>query len=110
MLFRSNVSKLVSDINWPSPENGSTILNGVEYSEHALARMAPKGNKFVQKSGDVIEGRGIPPSVVENAIKNGSKTPSYDNAVLHAYQNVKVVTNQSFDKVRSVITISVKKK
>jgi RHS repeat-associated protein len=46
---------------WPSPWNGPQIINGITYSYHALVRMMPKG----------FGGRGIPPSVIENALQYG---------------------------------------
>ena len=48
--------------------------------------------------------RGVPPSVVENAIKYGSKMPgNMADTVVHVYENVTVVTNLTYDVVITVI-------
>jgi len=59
------------ELMWPSPANGRAIVNGIEYTTHALERMAPRG--LIQRGTEIIS-RGVPPSVVENAIKFGTKT------------------------------------
>ena len=65
--------------------------------------MAPEGNKFIDESGKIINGRGIPPSVVENAIKVGAKAESYGKTIVHIFQNVKVVTDEFSQFVITVI-------
>src|SRR5690606_15012034 len=47
--------------SWPSPWNGRQVVNGITYSIHALEQMMPVG----------FGGRGVPPSVVQNAINFG---------------------------------------
>ena len=70
---------------WPSAGSGSQIINGIEYSVHALERMSPVG----------LGGRGMPPSVVENAINYGTQVLSkYDpTAKIFTYENANVVYN-----------------
>ena len=62
--------------------NMPTNIGGRDYSRHALDRM---------------QDRGIPPSVVENTIKNGKKSPSRDGTFSHydSTNNVTVITNNS---------------
>ena len=50
-----------------------------------------------------IYSRGIPPSVVENAIKFGEKTSQGIDRVVHTYENITVVTNDAADTVITVI-------
>ena len=50
-------------------------------------------------------GRGIPPSVVENAIKYGSKTVGETGEIIHAFENLEVVTNNALNTVITVIKI-----
>jgi hypothetical protein len=57
--------------------------------------MAPRG----------LGGRGVPVSVVENAIKNGTKSAgNQPGTVIHIFENVRVVTNQAANRVITVIT------
>ena len=100
-----NASEDTTTSSWPGPENGRQILNGLQYSIHALQHMAPVGMSFLDQAGNEITGRGVPPSVVENAIEVGSKTSSYDSAILHTFENVTVVTNQAGNFIRSVIKL-----
>jgi RHS repeat-associated protein len=73
---------------------GRQIINGIEYSAHALERMAPVG----------IGGRGVPVSAVENAIRCGRELPgNTPGTVLHVFENVTVVTNTAGNFVISVI-------
>ena len=81
---------------WPSAANGPQTINNINYSVHALERMAP-----------VAEGgRGIPPSVVENAISYGEVVAgkTADTAVF-VFENVQVVMNTLTDTVITVIKI-----
>jgi RHS repeat-associated protein len=87
---------------WPSPAKGRSIINGIEYTTHALERMSPRG---LIQNGNEIVGRGVPPSVVENAIKFGAKTMgNTPHEIVHRYENVRVVTNLSSNRVITVIT------
>jgi hypothetical protein len=53
--------KLSSQLKWPSPAKGRSVVNSIEYTTHALERMAPRG--LIQSGTEVIS-RGVPPSVV----------------------------------------------
>ena len=69
---------------WPAPWYGRQIINGIEYTKHALERMTPVG----------LGGRGIPPSVVENAIRYGIAFPGKDPGTMAwVYENVMVITD-----------------
>jgi len=57
---------------WPSPEAGRPVINGIQYTYHALVRMAPSG--LIQQGTEVFS-RGVPPSVVQHAIKYGVRSP-----------------------------------
>ena len=86
---------------WPAPNGARQIVNGIEYTHHALQRMAPYG--LVQR-GIEIYSRGIPPSVVEHAIEYGTKTPgNTPGVVLHTFEQVVVVTNAAGTRVITVI-------
>ncbi len=111
------------EIGWSMPKGGGTI-GGRKYSEHALERMAPNTpevraelttrayqratesglkpgtkeyNDFINKQ---VDPRGVTPSVVENTIKNGTKT-SGNTQGTSVYQSdkVTVVTNSNGDVV-----------
>lgn len=98
----AKVVKLNSKLKWPSPSNGRCVINGIEYTTHALERMAPRG---LIQSGTEIISRGVPPSVVENAINFGTKTiGNTSQEVVHIYGNVRVVTNLDATRVITVIT------
>ncbi|WP_410985314.1 hypothetical protein [Bacillus cereus] len=87
-----------SGIGWSMPRGGG-VINGRKYSEHALERMAPdtievraeltkrareraekKGYKFgsddYMKELSKVDPRGMTPNVVEDIIKNGSRSPA----------------------------------
>jgi hypothetical protein len=79
---------------WPGYSDGVYEINGVQYSMHALARMAPVGR------------RGVPPSVVEHAIKYGAQTAGQGpGEIVHAFENVVVVTRNGGTFVKTVIKI-----
>lgn len=87
---------------WPSAAQGRQFINDIEYSIHALERMAPRG--LIQNGTEIVS-RGIPPSVVENAIKFGIKFPGNTaNEIVHVLENVRVVTNGDGSRVITVIT------
>jgi hypothetical protein len=89
---------------WPAASQGRQVINGVEYTVHALEKMAPRG--MIQK-GTEIGSRGIPPSVVENAINYGVKSPgNAAGEIVHSFENVIVVTNQAGNRVITAIGIS----
>jgi hypothetical protein len=78
---------------WPSMAHGPRVINDIEYTTEALYRMAPVGM-----------GRGVPPSVVENAIRFGSKAlGNKPDTVVHTFENVTVVTNSAATRVITVI-------
>lgn len=63
--------------------------------------MAPYG--LIQK-GKEMYSRGVPPSVVEHAIKFGVKSPgNTPQEIVHVFENVKVVTNLDATRVVTVI-------
>jgi RHS repeat-associated protein len=86
---------------WPSPAKfGSRLVfNGLEYTDHALRMMAPRG----------FGGRSVPPSVVENALRWGERTlGNKPDTMKHVYDNVTVITTNSIVAARRVITVIVK--
>ena len=108
---------------WSMPKGG-TVINGRKYTEHALERMAPdtsavrarlekramqKAEKKGYKPGtqkyndfirDYVQPRGIPPSVVENAIRNGSRKPGIHSGTWeYRTKDVRVITNESGDVI-----------
>ena len=88
---------------WPAASNGRTIINGIEYTSHALERMQPVGTVF---DGVKLGSRGIPPSAVENAIKYGNVTPGRTiNEVVRTFENVQVVTNPQGTRVITVVKL-----
>lgn len=87
---------------WPSATAGRQVINSIEYTTHALERMAPKG--LIQKGTEMVS-RGVPPSVVENAIRFGVKSPGNSaSEIVHIFENVRVVTNPEATRVITVIT------
>lgn len=98
----TKVAKFGGQLKWPSPAKGRSVVNGIEYTAHALERMAPRG---LIQSGTGIISRGVPPSVVENAINFGTKTlGNTPQEIVHVFENVRVVTNLDATKVITVIT------
>lgn len=51
--------------------------------------------------GTEMVSRGVPPSVVENSIKFGTKV---SKEIVHIFENVRVVTNPEGTRVITVIT------
>lgn len=77
------------------------LLLVITYTIHALERMMPKGLSF-DKLGNLAS-RGIPPSVVENAIRWGQRLPgNQPNTLKFVYDNVVVITNQAANVVITV--------
>ncbi len=88
---------------WPAASDGRTVLNGIEYTTHALERMQPVGT--IIKDGAMFS-RGIPPSAVENAVKLGQITPGNSaSEVVRTFENVRVITDPAGTRVISVIKI-----
>ena len=111
---------------WDMLEGGG-VINGREYSQHAMERMAPdipavraelsrRGEKLASSKGytvgsreynrevtKYVDPRNIPPSVVEDAIQNTvgvmGNTP---NSLMYETDDIKVITN-SVGKVITVI-------
>jgi hypothetical protein len=63
------------------------VINGRLYSEHACERMAPS---YLKQAGSRYDGRGVPPSYVEDAIRYGSGTDQEDGTTLYRYGTLKV--------------------
>ena len=64
--------------------------------------MEPRGR--IQNGVEMIS-RGVPPSVVENAIKFGSKSSgNTPGVIIHTFENVRVVTDSEAVRVITVIT------
>lgn len=99
------------DAVWDMTKGGKTI-NGRWYSEHSLERMAPDTpqvraelearalDKGLQRGTEAfnkyVDPRGIPPSVVEDAIQNGTRTAG-KTAGTWVYEggDVRVIVNNS---------------
>jgi RHS repeat-associated protein len=91
---------------WPAASGGRTVINGIEYTTHALERMQPVGTIL---KGNEVYSRGVPPSVVENAIKYGKITPGNTAAeVVRTFENITVVTDIEGKRVITVIKKSIK--
>jgi len=98
----AKITKFSGQLKWPSPVRGRSVVNGIEYTTHALERMAPRG--LIQNGTEIIS-RGVPPSVVENAINFGTKTlANTSQEIVHVFENVRVVTTLDSTKVITVIT------
>ena len=86
---------------WPAASGGRTVINGIEYTFHALERMQPVGTVF--KNGAPFS-RGVPPSAVANAVKHGTVAPGNSaSEVVRTFENVRVITNPAGPRVISVI-------
>jgi filamentous hemagglutinin len=79
-----------SPMTVPRGTNAPTTINDVNYSAHAIDRM---------------QGRGIPPSVVQNTIQNGTVYPTGAGTTGHydSVNNVRVITNSTTGLVVTVI-------
>jgi len=105
------------------PKGGGEI-NGRNYSKHALERMAPDTSEVratltsraIEKAKELgykpqtrefsdyikkyVDPRNIPPSVIEDAIKNSKKIPgNRSGTFVHETQDVKVVINEAGDVI-----------
>ena len=108
---------------WDMPRGGGEI-GGRKYSEHALERMAPDTietraeltTKATEKAVErglnpgtqefdeylkkYVDPRGVPPTVVEDAIQNTTaKAGKYDGTFVHDNDNVTVVVNANGDVI-----------
>jgi len=81
------VGRRGSPINVPKGINSPETIDGVDYSGHAL---------------DQMQGRGITPTTVQDAIDNGVPGSGYDGATTYTNDNVKVVVNPD-GSVKTVI-------
>jgi hypothetical protein len=88
---------------WPAASKERMVINGIEYTTHALERMQPVGT--IIKGSEMVS-RGVPVSVVENAIKYGTITPGNTAAeVVRTFGNIRVITNPAGTRVFSVIKL-----
>ena len=88
---------------WSAASKGSAVINGIQYTSHALERMQPVGT-IMKGSGSFS--RGIPPSAVENAIRYGKVTSGKTaNEVVRTFENVRVITNPEGSRVITVIKL-----
>jgi hypothetical protein len=80
----------------PRGTNAATTINKIDYSAHAI---------------DQMQGRGIPPSVVQNAIQNGVVYPTREGTIGYydSVNNVRVITSGSTGSVVTVIPGAPKK-
>ncbi|EEG76140.1 hypothetical protein DealDRAFT_2982 [Dethiobacter alkaliphilus AHT 1] len=105
-------------------KRGGDVINGRKYSGHALERMAPNTlevraelhTRAVQRAKAVglkpgskeysdfinkhIDPRGVPPIVVEDAIRNTTMVPGKDaGTFVHQNSNVNVIVNSAGDVI-----------
>lgn len=108
-------------------KEGGGIINGREYSQHAMERMAPdtpsvraelsrraealaesKGlqvgtPEYYQFCQKYVDPRNIPPSVIEDAIRNTTAVPGHTaGTFVHQTEDVTVIVNDT-GKVITVI-------
>ncbi|MFP3810094.1 T7SS effector LXG polymorphic toxin [Bacillus sp. SIMBA_005] len=116
-------NKVTGQVGW-SLSKGGGIINQRKYSQHALERMAPNipevratltkralkkadelgyqpqtkdFNDFIKK---YVDPRDIPPSVIEDAIKNTNKIPGHRKGTfVHDTLDVRVVINEFGDVI-----------
>ena len=112
-----------AEAGWDMSVGGGNI-NGRRYSQHAMERMAPntpevkaelyqRATKIAKEKGLVpqtkeystfidkyVDPRNIPPSVIEDAIKNTKPIPgNRPDTFVHATDSVKVITNGNGDVI-----------
>jgi len=87
---RTPVGRSGNPMSVPGPQNVRTVINGREYSGHAL---------------DQMQGRGFVPSVVEDTIQQGTTFPARagTTGVYDAVNNVRVITDTATGRVVTVI-------
>jgi len=62
----------------PGQQNVSTTIGGRQYTGHAL---------------DSMQSRGITPSVVEDTLARGARTPGRDGATIFSTEQARVIVN-----------------
>ena len=112
-----------AEVGWDMSVSGGNI-NGRRYSQHAMERMAPntpnikaelyqRATKIAKEKGLVpqtkeystfidkyVDPRNIPPSVIEDAIKNTKPIPgNRPDTFVHATDSVKVIINGNGDVI-----------
>ena len=132
--LENNIKNAIVSKNnvWDIREGGGKI-QGVEYSQHALERMAPNtaevraelstraANKAIQLGyipgseeyynfvKKYVDPRGIPPIVIKNAIQTTTPTlGSKPGTFIHETDNIKVIVN-NHDEVITVVPKGVQK-
>ncbi|NPC94028.1 transposase [Bacillus sp. WMMC1349] len=127
--MKSSISKSAGKIDdfgqkgWNLSISGTKIA-GRKYSRHALERMAPKtpevkanltsraikiaiekgykpkSKEYLNFIKEYVDPRNVPPSVIENAIKNGKKlSGKYKGTFTRETKDVKVVLNENGDVI-----------
>lgn len=66
------------------------VIDGRLYSQHACERLAPS---YLMQAGARSQGRGVPPSYVEEVIRNGSSSRQSNGTILYTSGTLKVVVN-----------------
>lgn len=66
------------------------VIDGRLYSQHACERLVPS---YLMQAGAQVQGRGVPPSYVEEAIKYGSSSYQSNGTILYTNGSLKVVVN-----------------
>jgi hypothetical protein len=85
-----------SPMDVPRGTNSSGTVNGLDYSGHAF---------------DQMQGRGVPPSAVEEAIGNGASSPGNTpgtRVFSDSTNGVKVIVNSNSGRIITVITTGIK--
>lgn len=122
-LINKTKSSKFGENGWDLGKNGG-VVNNRRYSQHALERMAPNRpevraelfSRATKKAKDIglkpqtieyknfinkyIDPRNIPPSVIEDAIKNNKAIPgNKPGTFVHSTNDVQVVLNASGDVI-----------
>jgi predicted double-glycine peptidase/ElaB/YqjD/DUF883 family membrane-anchored ribosome-binding protein len=89
---------------WMRPVPGWITVNGIFYTEHVMARMAPEGYRYIASNGELLIWRWIPPSVVQNALKNGVKVIGRELGTIElTYDNIFLVVSADLKKIITVM-------
>lgn len=75
---RLPVGRLGNPMQVPGPQNLPTVINGRNYTGHAL---------------DQMQGRGLMPSVVENTISTGVQSAGRDGAQIFTSGQARIIVN-----------------
>jgi Flp pilus assembly pilin Flp len=79
------VGRRGSPMNVPGGTNTPSTIGGRKYTGHAL---------------DQMQGRGVTPTAVENAVQHGARSPgNRAGTTEHVYDNVRVITNTGGDVI-----------